>query len=59
MVKDTPNTLLEEEVNGTVKADRYEKLAEREAYRARHYERGLITNSSQAMIEMHLIRVFM
>ena len=51
-VEDTLNALLEEEADNLVKADRYERTAEREAYRAGHYERGLTTTSGQVTIKM-------
>lgn len=51
-VEDTINALLEEEADELVKADRYERTAEREAYRAGHYERGLATTSGQVTIRM-------
>ena len=51
-VEDTLNALLEEEADDLVKADRYERTAEREAYRAGHYERGLATTSGQVTIKM-------
>ena len=35
-VEDTLNALLEEEADDLVKADRYERTAERKAYRAGH-----------------------
>ncbi len=44
-VEDTLNALLEEEADDLVKADRYERTAEREAYRAGCYERRLATTS--------------
>ena len=43
-VEDTLNGLLEEEADDLVGAERYERTAEREAYRAGHYDRsGLAT----------------
>ena len=51
-VEDTLNALLEEEADDLVKADRYERTAEREAYRAGHYERGLATTSGQVALKM-------
>lgn len=51
-VEDTLNALLEEEADDLVKADRYERTAEREAYRAGHYERGLTTASGQVTLKM-------
>ena len=51
-VEDTLNAMLEEEADDLVKAERYERKAEREAYRAGHYERGLTTTSGQVTLEM-------
>lgn len=39
-VEDTLSALLEEEADDLIGADRYERTADREAYRAGHYERG-------------------
>lgn len=51
-VEDTLNAMLEEEADDLVKAERYERSAEREAYRAGHYERGLTTTSGQVTLEV-------
>ena len=51
-VEDTLNGLLEEEAGDLVGAERYERTAEREAYRAGHYERGLTTTSGQVTLRM-------
>lgn len=51
-VQDALNALLEEEADDLVKAERYERTAKREAYRAGHYERKLTTTSGQVVIEM-------
>lgn len=51
-VEDTLNALLEEEADDLVKAERYERTADREAYRAGHYERGLTTTSGQVTLEV-------
>ena len=51
-VEDTLNALLEEEADDLIKADRYERTVEREAYRAGHYERGLTTTSGQITLKM-------
>lgn len=51
-VEDTLNALLEEEADDLVKAERYERSADREAYRAGHYERGLTTTSGQITLQM-------
>ena len=46
-VEDTLNALLEEEADDLIGAERYERSADREAYRAGHYERGLTTTSNE------------
>ncbi len=51
-VEDTLNALLEEEADDLIGADRYERTAGREAYRAGHYERGLTTTSGQVTLRM-------
>ena len=51
-VEDTPNGLLEEEVDGLAGAERYERTAGREAHRAGHYDRGLATSSGEVTIRM-------
>ena len=51
-VEDTLNGLLEEEAGDLVGAERYERIAEREAYRAGHYERKLTTTSGEVAIRM-------
>ena len=51
-VEDTLNALLEEEADDLIGADRYERTADREAYRAGHYERGLTTTSGQVTLKM-------
>lgn len=51
-VEDTLNALLEEEADDLVKADHYERTADREAYRAGHYNRGLTTTSGQVTLKM-------
>ena len=51
-VEDTLNGLLEEEAGDLVGAERYERTAEREAYRAGHYERSLTTSSGEVTIRM-------
>lgn len=47
-VEDTLNGLLEEEAGDLVGAERYERTADREAYRAGHYDRSLATSSGEA-----------
>ena len=51
-VEDTLNGLLEEEADDLVGAERYERTAEREAYRAGHYDRSLATSSGEVTIHM-------
>ena len=51
-VEDTLNGLLEEEADDLVGAERYERTADREAYRAGHYERKLATTSGEVTIRM-------
>ena len=51
-VEDTLNALLDEQADDLIKADRYERTADREAYRAGHYERGLTTTSGQVTLKM-------
>lgn len=51
-VEDTLNALLEEEADDLIGADRYERTADREAYRAGHYKRGLTTTSGQVTLKM-------
>lgn len=51
-VEDTLNALLEEEVDDLIGAERYERTADRGAYRAGHYDRGLTTTSGQVTLKM-------
>ena len=51
-VEDTLNGLLEEEAGDLVGAERHGRTAEREAYRAGHYERSLTTCSGEVAIRM-------
>ncbi len=51
-VEETLNALLEEEADALVGAERYERTAKREAYRAGHYGRKLTTTSGTVNIEM-------
>ena len=46
------NGLLDEEADDPVCAERYERIAGREAYRAEHYERRLTTTSGEVTIRM-------
>ena len=51
-VEDTLNGLLEAEADDLVGAERHGRTAEREAYRAGHYDRGLTTSSGEVTIHM-------
>ena len=51
-VEDTLNGLLEAEADDLVGAGRHGRAAEREAYRAGHYDRGLTTSSGEVTIRM-------
>jgi transposase-like protein len=51
-VEDTLNGLLEEEADDLVGAERYERTAEREAYRVGHYDRKLVTTSGEVTVRM-------
>lgn len=51
-VENTLNALLEEEIDDLIGADRYERTADREAYRAGHYEDDLTTTSGQVVLNM-------
>ena len=51
-VEDTLNGLLEEEAEDLVGAERYERTAGCEAYRAGHYDRSLTTSSGEVTIHM-------
>ena len=51
-VEDTLNGLLEAEADDLVGAGRYERTADREAYRAGHYDRGLTTSSGEVTVRM-------
>ena len=51
-VEDTLNGLLEEEADDLVGAGRYERTADREAYRAGHYDRKLATTSGEVTLRM-------
>lgn len=51
-VEDTLNGLLEAEADELVGAGRHGRTAEREAYRAGHYDRGLTTSSGEVTIRM-------
>lgn len=51
-VEEMPDGLLDEEADDLVGAERYERTADREAYRAGHYERRLTTTSGEVTIRM-------
>ena len=51
-VEEMLNGLLEEEADDLVGAERYERTADREAYRAGRYERKLATTSGEVTIRM-------
>ncbi len=51
-VEDALNGLLEVEADDLVGAERYERTADREAYRSGHYERGLTTTSGQVTLKV-------
>ena len=51
-VEEMLNGLLEEEAGDLVGAERHERTADREAYRAGHYERRLATTSGEVTIRM-------
>lgn len=55
-VEDTLNALLEEEADDLVGAERYERTANREAYRSGHYKRGLTTTSGQVTLKVPKLR---
>ena len=51
-VEEMLNVLLDEEADDLVGAERYERTADREAYRAGHCERKLTTTSGEVAIRM-------
>lgn len=51
-VEEMLSGLLDEEAGDLVGAERYERTADREAYRAGHYERKLATTSGEVTIRM-------
>ena len=51
-VEQTINGLLEERADELVGAQRYERSAEREAYRAGHYKRKLVTTSGEIELDI-------
>lgn len=55
-IQDTLNALLEQEADEMVGAERYERTADREAYRSGHYKRKLVTTSGQIELEVPKLR---
>ena len=55
-VQDTINALLEEEADEMVGAEKYERTAEREAYRSGHYKRKLVTTSGEVVLDVPKLR---
>lgn len=51
-VEETINGLLDEEVKALTNAERYERTAERQGYRAGHYEREFQTTSGNVTLKM-------
>lgn len=51
-VEDTLNALLSEEADDPIGAERYERTADREAYRAGRYDRNLTTASGNVTLRM-------
>lgn len=55
-VCDVINQLLEEEADGLVNAERYERTADREAYRSDHYKRKLVTSAGEVELDVPKLR---
>lgn len=55
-MRDVINRLLEEEADGLVNAERYERTADREAYRSGHYKRKLVTSAGEVVLEVPKLR---
>ena len=55
-VQDTINALLEEEAGEMVGAEKYERTADREAYRSGHYKRKLATTSGEVVLDVPKLR---
>ena len=55
--EDTLNGLLEEETYDRVGAECFERTAEREAYRAGHYDRKLVTTPGEVTVRMPKLKV--
>lgn len=55
-VRDVINQLLDEEADELVNAERYERTAEREAYRSGHYKRKLVTSAGEVELDVPKLR---
>lgn len=55
-VEQTLNALLDEEAEELVGAERYERTADREAYRSGHYKRKLVTTSGEIELSVPKLR---
>lgn len=55
-VQDTLNALLDQEADEMVGAERYERTADREAYRSGHYRRKLVTTSGVVELDVPKLR---
>ena len=55
-VQDTINALLEEEAGEMGGAEKYERTADREAYRSGHYKRKLATTSGEVVLDVPKLR---
>lgn len=55
-VREVINQLLEEEADELVNAERYERTAEREAYRSGHYKRKLVTSAGEVELDVPKLR---
>lgn len=55
-VRDVINQLLEEEADELVNAERYERTADREAYRSGHYKRKLVTSAGEVELDVPKLR---
>ena len=51
-IQDTLNALLDEEADRLVGAERYERTADREAYRSGHYRRSLTTRAGDITVDV-------
>lgn len=48
--------LLEQEADELVNAERYERTADREAYRSGHYKRKLVTSAGEVVLDVPKLR---